>query len=118
MVRSALSVLLQVLPPLEAALEHVGKLKTDHLREVKSMAKPPTGVVLVMEVVCIMFGVLPGKKAVEGGKFGQTKDDYWESAQRELLRDPRKLQDDMVNYDKDNIPDKVRASEACGAPEI
>ena len=53
------------------------------------------------------FGVLPQRKAVEGGRFGQTKDDYWESAQRELLKDPRKLQEDMVNYDKDNIPEKV-----------
>lgn len=47
----------EALPALEEAVECVKKLKSDHIREVKVLTKPPAGVVLTMEAVCIMFGV-------------------------------------------------------------
>lgn len=50
----------EALPALEEAVECVKKLKSDHIREVKALTKPPSGVVLTMEAVCIMFGVSHG----------------------------------------------------------
>lgn len=47
----------EALPALEEAVECVKKLKSDHIREVKALTKPPSGVILTMEAVCIMFGV-------------------------------------------------------------
>lgn len=38
---------------------------------------------------------------------GKKIDDYWESSQKELLADPKKLLDMLFNFDKDNIPEKV-----------
>ena len=54
----------EALPALEEAVECVKKLKSDHIREVKALSKPPSGVILTMEAVCIMFGVRQGAQAV------------------------------------------------------
>merc|ERR1719482_1504930 len=39
----------------------------------------------------------PGKKIA----------DFWETSQKEVLSDPKKLLDRLFDFDKDNIPDKV-----------
>merc|ERR1719253_1970539 len=83
------------------------KAAAEQNREVVSMQKPPLGVQLTMEAVCVMFAVPPVKKP--GERPGEKRDDYWESAQRELLKEPKKLLDDMMNFDKDNIPDRTIA---------
>ncbi|OEH74384.1 dynein heavy chain related protein [Cyclospora cayetanensis] len=116
----------EALPALEEAVECVKKLKSDHIREVKALTKPPSGVILTMEAVCIMFGVLPVKKP-DPFKPGVKIEDYWESAQHRLLKDPKKLLEDLLKYDKsnsksiaspkpslwfqqDNIPDSIIAT--------
>ncbi|KAL8439659.1 hypothetical protein Efla_004567 [Eimeria flavescens] len=99
----------EALPALEEAVECVKKLKSDHIREVKALTKPPSGVVLTMEAVCIMFGVPPTKKP-DPSKAGCKIEDYWESAQHKLLKDPKKLLDDLLKYDKDNIPESIIAT--------
>ncbi|KAL8455649.1 hypothetical protein Emag_000471 [Eimeria magna] len=99
----------EALPALEEAVECVKKLKSDHIREVKALTKPPSGVVLTMEAVCIMFGVPPVKKP-DPSKPGSKIEDYWESAQHKLLKDPKKLLDDLLKYDKDNVPESIIAT--------
>ena len=43
--------------------------------QVKSMKKPPDGVKLTMEAVCILFGIQPKRVT---NKDGKKVDDYWE----------------------------------------
>ncbi|CDJ34396.1 uncharacterized protein EMH_0001030 [Eimeria mitis] len=99
----------EALPALEEAVECVKKLKSDHIREVKALSKPPSGVILTMEAVCIMFGVPPVKKP-DPTRPGLKIEDYWESAQHKLLKDPKKLLEDLLKYDKDNIPESIIAT--------
>jgi dynein heavy chain len=99
----------EALPALEQAVQCLKRLKADHIREVKALANPPAGVRLAMEGVCIMFGIKPVKKN-DPNTPGKKIDDYWESSQKELLSDPKKLLDMLFNFDKDNIPEKVIAT--------
>jgi dynein heavy chain len=68
------------------------------------MQKPPAGVKLTMETVCIMFEVAPARVPAENG-VGKV-DDYWEPAKKKVLMDP-KLMDKLLTYDKDNIDPKI-----------
>lgn len=74
--------------------------------EVKSLKTPPGGVKLTMEVVCIMFGQKPVKKQ-DPNNPGKKIDDYWETAQKVVLADAKKFLQSLVDFDKDNIPDKI-----------
>jgi len=58
-----------------------------------------------MEAVCIMMGIKPEKiKDPEGGN--KKIDDYWIPAQKQLLSDPRFLQN-LISYDKDAMDPKM-----------
>jgi dynein heavy chain len=92
------------MPAYESAVEALSKLSKGDVGEVKGMKTPPAGVILTAQALCIMFEVKPTKVAAPDGK-GKV-DDYWESAKKDLLVDPR-LIDRMINFDKDNIPDAV-----------
>merc|ERR1719174_2907511 len=96
----------EALPALDQAVQCLKRLKADHIREVKALANPPGGVRLAMEGVCIMFGIPPVKKN-DPNTPGKKIEDYWESSQKELLSDPKRLLDMLFNFDKDNIPEKV-----------
>merc|ERR550514_2522457 len=86
--------------------EAEAKVKADDTREVKQFGDPPSGVKLTCEAVCIMFAIKPVKKN-DPNTPGKKIDDYWESSQKELLADPKKLLVMLFNFDKDNIPEKV-----------
>lgn len=94
----------EALPALEAATKSLKSLNTNDVIEVRSMQRPPSGVKMVMEAVCIMFAIKP--KRVAGEKPGQKIDDYWEPG-KALLKEPPKFLDSLFKYDKDNIPDPV-----------
>ncbi|VDO09331.1 unnamed protein product [Rodentolepis nana] len=94
----------EALPALYASLEAVKSLNKNDILEVRSMMRPPEGVRLVMEAVCIMKDVKP--KKVPGDKPGVKVDDYWEPG-KTLLQDPGKFLDSLLNYDRDNIPDAI-----------
>merc|ERR550514_2060989 len=55
-----------------------------------------------------MFEVKPVKKA-DPNTPGKKFDDYWEPSQKVVLADPKKLLDDLFEFDKDNIPERVIA---------
>ncbi|KAG6609727.1 Axonemal dynein heavy chain [Phytophthora cinnamomi] len=102
--------LAEAIPALENAVKALQTLTKGDITEIKAMKKPPDGVKLVMEAVCIMMRVPPVKVKDPAG--GTKKiDDYWGPAQKSLLGDTRFLQN-LLEYDKDNIPveamDKVR----------
>ncbi|EQC40888.1 hypothetical protein SDRG_01953 [Saprolegnia diclina VS20] len=96
----------EALPALEAATACLNKLKKSDIDEVKAMKNPPHGVRLTMEAACIIFGIKPTLKT-DPDKPGQKIKDYWESAQKTILGNAKKLLEDMVKFDKDNIGEKI-----------
>merc|ERR1719253_1324682 len=96
----------KALPALEQAVQCLKRLKKEHINEVKGMANPPGGVKLCMEAVCIMFQIRPVKIA-DPNVPGKKLDDYWKAAQQEVLTNPAKLLENLMAYDRDNIPDSV-----------
>ncbi len=93
----------EALPALDAALESLKNLTKNDVIEVRGMQRPPEGVRMVIEAVCIMKGIKP--KKVDGDK-GKKVDDYWDSG-KALLADPQKFLDSLFTYDKDNIPENI-----------
>jgi dynein heavy chain, axonemal len=90
----------EALPALDAAVESLNSLSKNDIIEVRSMQRPPEGVKLVIEAICIMKGIKP--KKIDGDKPGKKVDDYWEPG-RALLADPQKFLDSLMNFDKENI---------------
>lgn len=68
----------------------------------RGMQRPPQGVKLVMEAVCIMKSVKP--KKIPGEKPGTKVDDYWEPG-KGLLQDPGKFLEGLFKYDKVELSD-------------
>jgi len=99
----------RALPMLDKAVESLKELNKTHIDEVRNFKKPPSGVVLTMEVACIMLkSKLKLKYVMKADANGmKTKVDYWETAQKYLLKQPKLLLETLKKYDKDNIPDKV-----------
>ena len=96
----------EALPALEEAVQCLSELKKEHIDEVKSMGKPPAGVVLTMEATCILFKIAP-KKINDPDKVGQKINDYMGPAKSELLSDPKLMLKKLVEFDKDGIEDKT-----------
>ncbi|XP_025927284.1 dynein heavy chain 1, axonemal [Apteryx rowi] len=96
--------LAEALPALDAALASLRNLNKNDVTEVRAMQRPPLGVKMVIEAVCIMKGIRP--KRVPGEKLGSKVDDYWEPG-KALLQDPGKFLDSLFKYNKDNIADCV-----------
>ncbi|RUS78759.1 hypothetical protein EGW08_013475 [Elysia chlorotica] len=94
----------EALPALDAALASLKSLNKGDVVEVRALQRPPDGVRLVIEAVCIMRGVKP--KKIAGEKPGQKIDDYWDVG-KTLLQDPGKFLESLFKFDKDNIPDDV-----------
>ncbi|XP_029455356.1 dynein heavy chain 1, axonemal [Rhinatrema bivittatum] len=94
----------EALPALDAALASLKSLNKNDVTEVRAMQRPPVGVKLVIEAVCIIKGIKA--KKVPGEKPGSKIDDYWEPG-KGLLQDPGKFLEGLFKFDKDNIPDAV-----------
>ncbi|EFN75890.1 Dynein heavy chain 7, axonemal [Harpegnathos saltator] len=91
----------EVMPILNAANEALNTLTPQDIQIVKSMKRPPAGVRLVMEAVCILKDVKPEKvQTLEGAV-----DDYWKPSLR-MLGDMHFLES-LLTYDKDNIPERI-----------
>ncbi|KAL6424720.1 hypothetical protein ACFW04_009998 [Cataglyphis niger] len=91
----------KVMPILDAANEALNTLTPHDIQIVKSMKRPPAGVRLVMEAVCILKDVKPLRVQGPEGPY----DDYWKPSLR-ILGDIRFL-DSLLNFDKDNIPERI-----------
>ncbi len=91
-----------ILKDAESALKAIDK---GDIAIVKKLGKPPAGVKLVMEAVCIMMGLKPQKVKNPDGK-GKI-DDYWPVATKQLLSRPDFLKM-LQEYDSSNIaPDII-----------
>jgi dynein heavy chain len=69
------------------------------------MKTPPAGVKLTMEVACLMFDVKPIIEKDPDNMNGKIKN-YWASAKKNILNNPKKFLDDLLAFDKDNIPEE------------
>lgn len=78
--------------------------------QVRAMQRPPPGVKLVIEAVCIMKGIKP--KKVPGEKPGSKVDDYWEPG-KGLLQDPGRFLESLFKFDKVRVPGQL-GTEAGG----
>eukprot|EP01135_Chromosphaera_perkinsii_P003004 Nk52_evm26s232 gene=Nk52_evmTU26s232 len=94
----------EALPALDAALQSLKSLNRNDVVEVRTMQRPPPGVKLVVEAVCIMKALKP--KRIDGPKPGTKVDDYWDTG-KGLLTEPQKFLDSLFAYDKENIPEAV-----------
>ena len=84
-------------PALLEALDALKTLKESDFTEMKSFLKPPAGIRLIMEGVCIFMG-MKGKKGEKGAI------DYWDDS-RKLLEVPSKFITKLEKYDRENISD-------------
>lgn len=75
------------------------------------MQRPPLGVKLVIEAVCIMKGIKP--KKVPGERPGSKVDDYWEPG-KGLLQDPGRFLESLFKFDKVSVACRA-AGEELGA---
>ncbi|KYM93367.1 Dynein heavy chain 7, axonemal [Cyphomyrmex costatus] len=91
----------EVMPILDAANAALNTLTPQDIQIVKSMKRPPAGVRLVMEAICILKDVKPERVQGPEGPI----DDYWKPSLR-ILGDIRFLES-LLNYDKDNIPERI-----------
>jgi len=95
----------EALPALDNAINALKTLKKSDISEVKAMKKPPDGVKLTMEAVCIMLEVAPKMVPNPAGK-GPKVPEYWEAAQKKVLGNANLLKD-LMAYDRDNIKVEV-----------
>ena len=96
---------------LEATLKEVEKLKKEHLVEIKSLPSPPKAVKITLAGVVLLN--LESIKKVGGNiimktvDLGKKEEDFFETAKRYLLNDPKELLDMLKNYDRDSIPQHI-----------
>ncbi|XP_033175116.1 dynein heavy chain 7, axonemal [Bombus impatiens] len=91
----------EVMPILNAANDALNTLTPQDIQIVRSMKRPPAGVRLVMEAVCILKDVKPEKVKTPDGVI----DDYWRPSLR-ILSDMKFLES-LLTFDKDNIPERI-----------
>ncbi|XP_018345947.1 PREDICTED: dynein heavy chain 7, axonemal-like [Trachymyrmex septentrionalis] len=94
--------LAEAMPILNRAQAALDTLTLADIAIVKAMKHPPYGVKLIVESVCVLKQIKPEKVQT---KEGTQIDDYWRAALR-MLSDVKFL-DSLLQFDKDNIPDKV-----------
>jgi dynein heavy chain, axonemal len=94
---------------LDQTLQEVQKLKKDHLVEIKSLGQPPKPVRIILGGVVILNQDTIKERGGEvimrnvEGSFTKKEEDYFETAKKYLLNDPKDLLDLLKSYDKDNI---------------
>jgi len=97
---------------LETTLKEVQKLKKEHLVELKSLLNPADAVRVTLGGVVILFqdhikkdlnGEIILKPDPDPKNIGKKVEDFFETAKRYLLNDPKELLDILKTYDKDNV---------------
>ena len=100
---SAQAILAVALPALDEALKILSTLQKKDIAECGAYSNPPIGVKLTMKGVCIMFRDAPAMVGEAGKK---KEEDYWPKA-KTRLSNPGQVMHDLLNYKRDEIPDKV-----------
>ena len=97
--------LAKVEPILKRAIRAVSELSNGDITEIRGVASPSEGVVLVVKTLCILYKISPIKKRGQTAKEG-TIFDYWTPSKKQLLTP--KLLKNCMSFDKDNMdPDDI-----------
>ena len=91
----------KAMPTLQAAIAAVENLKKKHIAEVRVMNRPPPGVRMVMECICIMLEIPPDRVQTSPGVFTY---DYWPAAQRLLAENFREK---LTSFDYNHIEEEI-----------
>ncbi|KAG7197918.1 hypothetical protein KM043_016155 [Ampulex compressa] len=91
-------------PMLEAAEISLKALNKGDITEVKAMKRPPVGVLLVIEAMCIVTDVKPHK--LPGKNPGEKILDYWTPG-TQMLADPGHFLYMMENFNKEDITEEM-----------
>ncbi|KAJ8922597.1 hypothetical protein NQ315_007628 [Exocentrus adspersus] len=94
----------EAMPALLAAESSLKSLNKNDITEVRSMKRPPSGVVYVIEAICIVKNIKPNK--VPGIRPGEKLLDYWEPG-RNMLTDPGAFLASLMNFDKESITEEM-----------
>ena len=95
------------LPALEEAVKKVKQINVNDFYELKQVGKPSMSIVKMFEVVCYMFQFKKPKKPTDPKKLESDPDGWFELSKKDLLGNPKKFLTDLIEYDKDNIPDAL-----------
>ncbi|XP_075982332.1 dynein axonemal heavy chain 1-like [Anticarsia gemmatalis] len=94
----------EALPALRAAEKALQELNRNDVVEVKAMKKPPGGVVLVIESLCVVFDIKPIKEP--GASFGEKVLNYWKPGSA-MLSDPGAFLESLMKFDKESITEDM-----------
>ncbi|KYN02640.1 Dynein heavy chain 1, axonemal [Cyphomyrmex costatus] len=94
----------EVKPMLEAAEASLKALNKRDITKVKAMKRPPEGVLLVIEAMCIINNVTPYK--LPGKLPGEKILDYWTPG-TEMLADPVHFLYTMAHFKKEDIMEEI-----------
>jgi dynein heavy chain len=92
------------MPDLLAAEASLKSLNKNDISEVRSMKRPPFGVIYVIESICIVKGIKPNK--LPGRMPGEKVLDYWEPG-RNMLADPGVFLTSLMNFDRESITEEM-----------
>ena len=100
----------EALPALDAAIEKVKKIEVKDFSELKTMNQPRPSAVTCFKLVCIFLQPAgPNAKPTKPQDPAQREMDpegyFFDWTKKILLAKPQKLLDDLIGYDKDNIPE-------------
>ena len=96
--------LAEALPALEEAVKSLNELDVKDMQEVRAFMRPPKGVLLTMEAVCVMFEDKP--EMIMNNDTMKKEKSYWGPA-KARLQDAKKFKQSLLDFDKDNIPQKT-----------
>jgi len=102
------------LPALDLAIKKIKDLQVGDFYELKQVTAPSPTIVKCFEIVCLMFSAnLPKpKKSNDPKKLQYDPDGYFDLAKMQLLANPNKFLQSLIDYEKENIPvslvEKVR----------
>ena len=94
----------EAIPALNAAVAALDTIKPNDIAEIKKLGKPPYGVKLVCEAVCVMFG-LKAEKVKDPDDPTKKIMDFWPTSQK--MMSEASFIDSLKSFDKDNM------NEAC-----
>ncbi|CAH2055605.1 unnamed protein product, partial [Iphiclides podalirius] len=94
----------EAMPALLAAEKALKELNKNDIVEVKALKKPPSGVMLVVESLCVVFDIKPIKEP--GKNFGEKVLNYWKPGSQ-MLADPTAFLDSLMRFDKESITEDM-----------
>jgi dynein heavy chain len=94
----------KVEPILKKAVRAVSDLNNSDIVEIRGIAKPSAGVLLVIKTLCLLFSISPDKKRGQTAK-DEVQIDYWSKAKKSLLTP--KLLKNCLNFNKDDMKEDV-----------